>query len=111
MPSSWRRATLAGHGDWPIDLDEVFEFAQARGLWHPPKMQIRVRFRSDMARSLREEYFPDERNHTVRRYHAARYYNRGEDGTVTQQVFWADMLSDDRGSSNLGLDGTCPRGF
>jgi hypothetical protein len=84
---------LDGRGDWPVDLDEVFQFARERDLWHPPKLNISQRFRSDMARSLREEYFTDNRNRTVRRYHAARYYNTDENGAITQQVFWADMLS------------------
>ncbi len=84
----------AGLASKPATLDEVYDFACRNELWAPPKTDIRSRFRRDMARALREDYFTDEQGRTVRRYHAAKHVVMDEFGVAIQQVFWADMLSE-----------------
>src|SRR5947209_17621315 len=83
-----------GRVDCPATLDEVFDFAYRNHLWTMPQIDIRARFRLDMARALREDYFADDRGRPVRRFHAATYREVDSDGQLTQQVFWADILSD-----------------
>ncbi len=80
-------------GDKPVSLNDVYEFAARRRLWAPPKIDVRQRFRKDMAHALRGGYFPDDRGRSVRRYHAAKHVHCDEFGVVVQEVFWADMLS------------------
>src|SRR5262249_31181981 len=76
------------------NLNDVFDFAVENDLWKPQKVDIRKRFRKDMANALREEYFTDHRGRCIRRYHAARKYHIDGFGVAVQEVFWADMLDD-----------------
>ena len=84
----------AGQQGSPISLDDVYDFADRNNLWTPPRIDIRKRFRNDLARALREDYFTDESGRTVRRYHAAKDIHIDQDGIAIQEVLWVDMLSD-----------------
>jgi hypothetical protein len=84
----------AGQADKPVKLDEVYSWAAQRDLWKPPKIDPSQRFRRDMARALREDYFKDAKGRNIRRYHAAKYLHVDGFGVAVQEVFWADMLSE-----------------
>jgi hypothetical protein len=82
----------SGQADKPVNLNDIFDFAEREQLWDAPKLDLRQRFRRDMARALREDYFTDDRGRTVRRYHAAKRVHIDMFGVAVQEVFWADIL-------------------
>lgn len=85
------RLYLAAGGKTPIRLDELYDFAKQGGLWSPPPSDARKKFRQDMARAMREDYFVDRSGRTVRKQHATRVREMNEEGKMVQKSLWDDI--------------------
>jgi hypothetical protein len=85
------RQYLAAGGTTPVRLDELYDYAKQAGLWSPPPSDARKRFRQDMARALREDYFVDGAGRTVRRQHAIKVKEMNDEGKMVQKSLWDDI--------------------
>jgi hypothetical protein len=78
------------HGHEPVDLDEVFAWANERGLWVQPPISPRAQFKREMGRCLRSERLTDENGMPIRRNHAFKVKRNGGQGYFH---WWTDILT------------------
>lgn len=90
MPAIHRQYLAAG-GATPVRLDDLYCFAKQSGLWSPPPSDAAKRFREDMARALREDYFADRAGRNVRRQHATKVKEMNYEGKMVQKSLWDDI--------------------
>ena len=74
------------HGDAPVDLDTVADWAIKKELWKPRPVDIRQSLKNDLAQALREEKRTDSQG---REYRANIPVRRTKDGKPLFE--WADI--------------------
>lgn len=78
-------------GEWPATARHIAEWAINKGLWRPQPFSPIDILAEQIARGMRDEYFPDGRGRMVRAKHVARVEQNNE-----QVQLWADIRTASR---------------
>ncbi|MCB9847880.1 MAG: hypothetical protein H6814_05650 [Phycisphaeraceae bacterium] len=76
-------------GDEPVDLDDLYNWAESNEKWEPPRRSKRAMFKREMSRALSRERIITENGERVRRNHAFRVKKSDKQGYFR---FWDDII-------------------
>jgi hypothetical protein len=86
------------HGNGPVNMGELYDWARQTGRWEPQPSAMRRQFSEQMSQAMRQDYFTDEQGRKVRAKHAVVKEVNGK-----QMSFWGDLRQESEAFMKLSF--------
>jgi hypothetical protein len=95
---------LLAHGNRPIEIWRVAEWAIAQGLWEPRRHNPTRELAKQLARALRTRRVTDPQGRSVRAMHAVRYERVDQNGNRISEAVWDYIFQMSREHAERSFD-------